>query len=93
MGSDYSHIQRIVLATPEETTATQQKSAMDQSNAYLARGHKGVRRSTGHIMVPARYSNQQGYKSRHCTKDQKNVGTIAATTDSRNTQMCGMLHP
>ena len=39
------------------------KSATDLSNANPACGHKEVRRSTGHIMVPTRYSDQQGSKS------------------------------
>ena len=72
-----SHIQRIVLAT-EETTVTQQVShrpvvvvvfftltdRASTSNANPACGHKEVRRSTGHIMVTTRYSDQQGSKSR-----------------------------
>ena len=57
-----SHIQRIVLAT-EETTVTQQVSHRP-INANPACGHKEVRRSTGHIMVTTRYSDQQGSKSR-----------------------------
>ena len=56
-------LQRIVLAT-EETTVTQQKSAIDLSNTNPACGHKEVRRSTGHIMGKARYSDQQESKSR-----------------------------
>ena len=39
-------------------------SAIDLSNANPACGHKQVRRSTGHIMVTTRYSDQQGSKSR-----------------------------
>ena len=58
-----SHIQRIVLTT-EENTVTHNKSAIDLSNANLACGHKEVLRSTGHIMVASRYSDQQGSKSR-----------------------------
>ena len=59
-----SHIQRVVLAT-EETTVTQQVSHRHLlSNANPACGHKEVRRSTGHIMVTTRYSDQQGSKSR-----------------------------
>ena len=57
-----SHIQRIVLAT-EETTVTQQVSHRPikcQSRLWSQRG----RRSTGHIMVTTRYSDQQGSKSR-----------------------------
>ena len=56
-----SHIQRFVLATGENTnnnTVIQQvKSAIDLSNDNPAR------RSTGHIMVTTRYSDQQGSKS------------------------------
>ena len=40
------------------------KSALDLSNANPACGHKELRRSTGHIMVTTRYSDQQGSKSR-----------------------------
>ena len=40
------------------------KSALDLSNSNPACGHKEVRRSTGHIMVTTRYSDQQGSKSR-----------------------------
>ena len=40
------------------------KSAIDLSNANPACGHKEVRRSTGHIMVTTRHSDQQGSKSR-----------------------------
>ena len=40
------------------------KSAKDLSNANPACGHKQVRRSTGHIMMTTRYSDQQGSKSR-----------------------------
>ena len=58
-----SHIQRILLATEE--TATQRVRHIDLSNTNPARGHKEVRRSTGHIMVTTSYSNHQGSKSRH----------------------------
>ena len=52
----------------EETKVTQNKSAIDLlSNVNLTRGHKEVRRSMGHIMVTARYSNQQGSKSRQAS--------------------------
>ena len=57
-----SHSQRIVLAT-EETTVTQQVFHR-LSNTNPACGHKNVPRSTGHIMVTTRYSDQQGSKSR-----------------------------
>ena len=40
------------------------KSGIDLSNANTACGHKEVPRSTGHIMVTTRYSDQQGSKSR-----------------------------
>ena len=40
------------------------KSAIDLSNANPACGHKEERRSTGHIMLTTRYSDQQGSKSR-----------------------------
>ena len=40
------------------------RCAADLSNANPACGHKEVRRSTGHIMVTTRYSDQQGSKSR-----------------------------
>ena len=49
----------IILAT-EETTVAHNVSAIDVLNANPARGHKEERRSTGHIMVTTRYSNQQG---------------------------------
>ena len=39
------------------------KSAIDLSNVSPACGHEDVRRSTGHIMVTTRYSDQQGSKS------------------------------
>ena len=58
-----SHIQRSVLAA-EETTVTQQVSHIDVSNANPACGPKHVVRSTSHIMVTTRYSDQQGSKSR-----------------------------
>ena len=40
------------------------KAPIDLSNASPACGHKEVRRSTGHIMVTTRYSDQQGSESR-----------------------------
>ena len=58
-----SHIQRIVLAT-EETTVTQQVSHRPIKRQSRLWSHKEVRRSTGHIMVTTRYSDQQGSKSR-----------------------------
>ena len=40
------------------------KSAIDLSNANPAHGHKDIPRSTSHIMVTTRYSDQQEFKSR-----------------------------
>ena len=54
-----SHIQRIVLAT-EETTVTEQVS--HRPIKYQSR--LWSQRSTGHIMVTTRYSDQQASKSR-----------------------------
>ena len=64
-----SYIQRIVLATEEDNNnVTQQVShrliKCQSLLSSLAREHKEVRRSTGHIMVTARYLNRQGSKSR-----------------------------
>ena len=58
-----SHIQR-VLSLQLKKLRCHNKSAIDLSNANPACGHKEVRRSTGHIMVTTRYSDQQGSKSR-----------------------------
>ena len=52
------------------------------SNADPARGHKDVRRSTGDIMVTARYSNQQGFKLRQnpCQVQQtENIENLSAS--------------
>ena len=60
------------------------KSAIDLSNANPARAHKEARRSTGHIMVTARYSNQQGSKSRQnlCqVQPTENVGSELQATE------------
>ena len=81
-----SHIQRIVLAT-EETTVTQQVSK-DLSNANPACGHKEVRRSTGHIIVTTRYSDQQGSKSR-----QKVCGATSIGTDQYQNGSSNLLTP
>ena len=78
---DDSHIERIVLAT-EKTTVTHSKSSIDLSNANLTRGYNEVRRSMGHIMVTARYSNQRGSKSRQnpCQVPQtQNTGNFSAS--------------
>ena len=40
------------------------KSAIALSNGNPVRGHEEVRRSTGHIMVATRYSDQHRSKSR-----------------------------
>ena len=80
-GLNDSHIQRIVLAT-EETMVTQEVSHRDLSNTNPARGHKEVRWSTGHIMVTALYSNQQGSKSRRnpCqVQPTENIGNLSAS--------------
>ena len=55
---------------------------MSLSNTNLARGHKEVRRSTGHIMVTTRYSNQQGSKSRQnpCqVQPPENIGNLSVS--------------
>ena len=57
-----SHIQRIILVT-EETTVTQQVSHRP-INADPACGQKYLPRSTNHIMVTTRYSDQHESKSR-----------------------------
>ena len=51
------------------------------SNGIPARGHKEVRRSTGHIILAARYSNQQRSKSRQnqCqVQPTENIGNLSA---------------
>ena len=53
-----------VLSLQLKKRGRHNKSAIDLSNANPACGHKEVRRSTGHIMVTTRYSDQQGSKSR-----------------------------
>ena len=54
-----------------------------QSVANPVRGHKEIRRrSTGHIMVRTRYSNQQSYKSLHnpCqVQTPENIGNLFAS--------------
>ena len=58
------------------------ESAIDLSNVNPARGHKEVRRSTGHIMVTIRYSSQQGSKSRQnvCqVRPPENIGNLSAS--------------
>ena len=62
------------------------QSAKDLSNANPARGHSEARRSAGYIMVTARYSNQQGSKSRQNPACQvqptENIGNLSADTKS-----------
>ena len=53
-----------VLSLQLKKLRRRNKSAIDLSNANPACGHKAVRRSTGHIMVTTRYSDQQGSKPR-----------------------------
>ena len=72
-----SHIQRIVLAT-EETTVTQQVS------------HRPIkcRRSTGHIMVTTRYSDQ-----RDPNRDKKLCGSTSNGTDQYQNGSSNLLTP
>ena len=72
-----SHVQRTVLAT-DETTVTQLASHRPLSNAHPASGHEEVPRSTGHIMVTTRYSDQQGSKSRQKKKKKNRYATPQA---------------
>ena len=59
------HIFSVLLSLQLKKLRRHNKSALDLSNANNpACGHKEVRRSTGHIMVTTRYSDQQGSKSR-----------------------------
>ena len=53
-----------VLSLQLKKLRRRNKSAIDLSNANPACGHKEVLRSTGHIVVTTRYSDQQGSKSR-----------------------------
>ena len=58
------------------------KSVIDLLNANPARGHKEVPRSMGHIMMTARYPNQQGSKSRQnpCqVQPTENIGNLSAS--------------
>ena len=58
------------------------KSTIDLSNANPARGHKEVRRSTGHIMVTTRCLNQKGSRSRQKpsqVQPTENTGNISAS--------------
>ena len=59
-----SHIQRFVLTAEETTVRWYNKSAIDLSSANHACGYKEVPRSTDHIMVTTRYSDEQGSKTR-----------------------------
>ena len=49
------------------------KSAIDLSNASPAHGHKDIPRSTSHVMVTTRYSDQQEFKSRKKLCDSSQV--------------------
>ena len=58
------------------------EAAIDLSNANSARGHKDIRRSTGHIAVITCYSDQQGSKSRQnpCqVKPTENIDNLSAS--------------
>ena len=66
----------------EETTVTQRVSH-GPSEANPARGHREIRRSTGHIMVTTRYSNQQGSEiaTNPCqVQPPENIGNLSAST-------------
>ena len=78
------------------------KSAIDLSNANPACGHKEVRRSTGHIIVTTRYSDQQGSKSRqkvmrlYKQSTPTNIKTVHQTSllhIESNLDRLGMLSP
>ena len=87
---DDSHVQRTVLAT-EETTVTQQVSHIDLSNANPACGHKDVGRSTGHIMVTTRYSDQQ--TNRDPNHGKKLCGSTSNGTDQYQNGSSNLLTP
>ena len=59
-----THIFNVLSLQLKKLRRHKKKSAIDPSNVNPACGHKEVRRSTGHIMVTTRYSDQQGSKSR-----------------------------
>ena len=61
------------------------ESAIDLSNANHARGHKEVRRSTGHIMVTTRHSNQKGSESRQNLSSREHRKLIGVKTVSFRT--------
>ena len=60
------------------------KSAIELSNANPACGPKEVRRSTGHLMVTTRYSDQQGSKSRQTLCHSTSNGTDQCQNGSSN---------
>ena len=64
------------------------KSAIDLSNANPACGHKEVRRSTGHIMVTTRYSDQ-----RDPNRDKKLCGSTSNGTDQYQNGSSNLLTP
>ena len=59
------------------------KSAIELLNVNPARGHKEVRRSRGHIMVTARYSNSRGSKSRQTPCQIQTSDSIKTLSASR----------
>ena len=74
------HIRRFVLTT-EENTAMQRVSHRLIKCQSRSGSHQEARRSTGHIMVPTRYSDQQGSKSRQSpghVQPPENIGTLSA---------------
>ena len=72
-----------VLSFQSEKLRLYNKSAIDLSNVNPARGHKEVQRSTGHIIVTTRYSDQEGSKSRQNPRQvqpTENIGNLSAST-------------
>ena len=78
-----SCVQPIGLAKTEETTLTQRDSHIYLSNVNPSRGHKEVRRPTGHIMAITRYANQQRSRSRrnrYQVQPPDSIGNLSAST-------------
>ena len=71
----------VVLFTFTDRASTIPSNNMD---ANPVRGHKEVPRSTGHIMVTTRYSDQQRSKSRQKVCDSTNNGTDQYQNGSSN---------
>ena len=102
----HTYIQRIVLATKEKLRR-HNKSAIYRyylSNADPACGRKEVRRTTGHIMVTTRYSEQQGgsksrqnvmrlYKQWHRPINVKMVHQTSLRHIESNLDRLGLLSP